>query len=382
MFAPRLRPGLVLALAVAVSGLRLQGCTVFVLTDPEHTLFCNNEDFSNPATRLWFVPAGPGYLGCAYVGFDDGWAQGGVNTAGLAFDWVAGETVEYTPAESLRRVRGNPSQRMLETCTSVEEAIAFYRAHRETEFARATLLVADRSGASVLIGARAGELYFDRQERSRGFGYGGAVLRAQLAAPPPPTVTKGTEILRACRQQGETPTQYSNLFDLRTGEIWVYPAPQPAEPVRLQLDEELGKGGQAYEIPRLGEQLRSGGTPLRPEQERFHLDRWPADEQPDATQATKIERLLRDAAQGNMSAEDYAPAFWSQLAPAQAELRRELARLGALRRVTLVTSTPPLASGQRCIADFNGARVLQRWEFDAAGRVTRFASEFVELERP
>ncbi|MEO5959972.1 MAG: hypothetical protein ABIZ49_09690, partial [Opitutaceae bacterium] len=62
-------------------------CTIFVLTDANRALFFNNEDWFNPATRLWFIPAGKDHLGCVYLGFDNGWAQGGLNSAGLAFDW-------------------------------------------------------------------------------------------------------------------------------------------------------------------------------------------------------------------------------------------------------------------------------------------------------
>ena len=29
-------------------------CTIFVLTDKDRALFCNNEDWSNPNTRIWF----------------------------------------------------------------------------------------------------------------------------------------------------------------------------------------------------------------------------------------------------------------------------------------------------------------------------------------
>ena len=72
---------------------RADACTIFVLTDTNHAIFCNNEDWSNPKTRIWFVPAGTNYFGCAYVGFDNGFAQGGLNTEGLAFDWVAGPKV-------------------------------------------------------------------------------------------------------------------------------------------------------------------------------------------------------------------------------------------------------------------------------------------------
>lgn len=366
--------------AAAASG---RACTIFVLTDPARTLFFNNEDFSNPASRLWFVPPGKDYLGCAYVGFDDGWAQGGVNTAGVAFDWVAGEMTPYEPAAELRRVRGNSSQRMLETCTTVDEAIAFYRTHRETEFKRAAILIADRSGASVIISARNGILKFDRAMQSRGFGYGGKVLRDRLASPPSVSFEAGAEILLACRQSGPTPTQYANSFDLKTGELLVYADPSQ-KPVRLRLAAELAQGGHSYDIPRLSGQFATGGRPLAREQQRFYLDAWPPRALSDAALVSTLSRILRDAAEGRMQQADYGPEFWAQLAPHRTELRKELARLGELRRIVLVDSPAAIAKvgDERCIAEFSGGRVLQRWQFDAGGRVTGLASEFVELERP
>jgi len=98
-------------------------CTIFVLTDGTRALLFNNEDWLNPNTRIWFVPAGDGHYGCAYVGFNDGRAQGGLNTEGLAFDWVAGYMEKWIPDAGLQRVRGNPSERMLETSATVEDAI-------------------------------------------------------------------------------------------------------------------------------------------------------------------------------------------------------------------------------------------------------------------
>ncbi|HKX62154.1 MAG TPA: hypothetical protein VJS65_09925, partial [Verrucomicrobiae bacterium] len=72
------------------AAMSVQACTIFVLTDTNRVLFCNNEDSTSPMTRIWFVPAGEGRYGCAYVGFDNSWGQGGLNTEGLAYDWVAG----------------------------------------------------------------------------------------------------------------------------------------------------------------------------------------------------------------------------------------------------------------------------------------------------
>src|SRR5882724_3860743 len=118
------------ALVLALSGLisaPVRACTIFVLTDTNRALFCNNEDWSNPKTRIWFVPAGPTHYGCVYVGFDDGLAQGGLNTKGLASDWVAGFNEAWNPDPSLPTSSGN--RQLLETCATVEEAIAFFHGH-------------------------------------------------------------------------------------------------------------------------------------------------------------------------------------------------------------------------------------------------------------
>ena len=75
-------------------------CTIFLLTDSKRTWFFNNEDYSNPATRIWFLPGGKEYYGVTYVGFDNDWPQGGFNTAGLAFDWVAGFQEQFSPDQN------------------------------------------------------------------------------------------------------------------------------------------------------------------------------------------------------------------------------------------------------------------------------------------
>ena len=127
-------------------------CTVFVMTDGRQVLFCNNEDFSNPNTRIWFLPGAEGRHGCVYVGFDDGWGQGGCNTQGLAFGWVAGFKERWERPAGLQTVKGNPCQRMLETCATVEEADAFFERYWEESFSYGKLLIADSSGKSVLLG--------------------------------------------------------------------------------------------------------------------------------------------------------------------------------------------------------------------------------------
>jgi hypothetical protein len=245
------------ALALGLAALSWPGsagaCTIVVLTDGQHALFCNNEDWSDTNTRIWFVPHEGGH-GCALVGFANGWAQGGMNTEGLAFDWVAGFPTKWPSDPSLKRLPGNPSQRMLQTCATLDEAVAFYKEHEEPGFGYAKILVAERSGASAVIGARDGRLHVERLRRSRAFGYGAEIAAGMLESTPP-TLDRAARILRAARQEGRYPTQYSNVFDLTRGEIVVYRFQDSEEPVRLSLLAELTRPAHAFDLASLRQSL-------------------------------------------------------------------------------------------------------------------------------
>src|SRR5262245_40096686 len=82
---------------VAFIGRPIHACTIFILTDTNRTFFCNNEDWSDPKTRIWFLPAWEKHYGAVFVGFDNDYPQGGMNTEGLAFDWVAGYSETWAP---------------------------------------------------------------------------------------------------------------------------------------------------------------------------------------------------------------------------------------------------------------------------------------------
>jgi hypothetical protein len=257
--------GSVLAL-VSIAAASARACTILVLTDGDRVLFCNNEDWSNPRTRIWFAPATPGRHGCAYVGFDDDWAQGGLNTEGLAFDWVAGFKEQWEPDPEKTTARGNSARRMLETCSTVDEAIAYYRKHHEPSFSYGKMLVADRTGASAVIGARGGRLHAEKSARPRGLGLGfgmrGDFAAKVLAAKPEPTQSNAAAILKATRQEGKYATKYSNVFDLKSGDILLVYIPGRDNTIKLNLSEELKKGGHFYDIPDVNEQLTQKLKPL------------------------------------------------------------------------------------------------------------------------
>lgn len=258
---------------LCITAVRVDACTIFVLTDSNRVLFCNNEDGPPGETRIWFVPSGPNHYGCVFVGYDDGWAQGGMNTEGLACDWVAGWRETWTPNASLPEVRSN--QQVLETCATIEEAITFYRQHREPGFSYSKILLVDKSGASVLIGAKEGKLQVERATQSRGFGYGAKILETKLGQSSEPTESNGTNILRACLQKGKSATRYFNVFDVKSGEIFLFPIPDRNDEVKLNIPVELRKGAHYYDMSKIHKQLKQAPRPLLANMERFTLESKP-----------------------------------------------------------------------------------------------------------
>jgi hypothetical protein len=368
-----------LAMILTISFVRpSSACTIFVLTDGRRALFCNSEDWTNPATRIWFVPAGTGYYGCVYVGYNDGWARGGMNTEGLACDWVGG-FLEDWQGDSATCVRGNPTERLLESCGTVEDAIAFFQKHKEPDFYHAKILVADRNGTSAVIGAHDGKLQIDRSERSRSFGYAFQTFRECFGKDSDLTVANGASILHACLQEGKYATKYSNIFDLKSGEIYLYQFHQRVGMMRMNLRIELTKGGHYYEMPQIHRQFAMPALPLLMNMRRYVMDDYPPILDPEPKITNHIRAVMEDAISGKMRAEDYLPELWSSLSSMQKEIQEDLRRFGGLRSVALVECK---IEGNRRInryrIEFEKIRSLLQFELDGQGKVVSFQSEATE----
>lgn len=377
MNAKRLVPILLAALAITVQN--AAACTIFVLTDSQRVLFCNNEDWSNPKSRIWFVPAGDGYLGCAYVGFDNGCAQGGVNTEGLAFDWVAGAMREWKPDTKTKVPRGIPSARMLETCRTVDEAVTFFHNHREPSFAYARILIADRSGKSVIVGAKDGKLQIEKSSQCRGFGYGQRTLDKMLATTPEPTATQGAGILRACLQDGMQATKYSNIFDLKSGKIHIFQPRKQSEEVKLNLATELKKGEHYYDIPQIGQQVTQAPRPLPNNMKRLFMDQFKPipDAEPGMTE--HIRAIFQTLLDGNTRADDCTPEFWKEIKNDGVRAITEFKMLGKVGAMILVDRKAEGGKrSDRYLAEFDGVMAMElqlRFVLDQNNRV-----DLVELE--
>jgi hypothetical protein len=236
-------------------------CTVFTIVGGERVLFCDNEDFSNPRTRIWFVPAADSTAkyGCVYLGFDDGWGQNGLNDQGLAYGWVAGFKEKWQRQPKMNSFDGKPCHRMLESCATVEEAVTFFENNWEESFSYGRLLVADRTGKSVILRAKDGKLHAPIVTRSQGmghrFGMRGNQATPMLAKISQPTLDDAARLLEFTRQEGVHATKYSVVFDLNTRDIWLYGFPKQTDAVQFNLPQQLTRPAHYYDIPELPQQL-------------------------------------------------------------------------------------------------------------------------------
>ena len=257
-----------------VSEAVLGSCTIFTVSHGDKVLFGNNEDYTNRKTFYWVVPAGNGNYGGVYFGFDNLWAQGGVNEKGLCYDWNA------LPEAALSKHPELPAfvaQKIgfgcwaLNKCATVEEAVALTKSYSLGRTLKAQIHFADATGDAVVISAGPdGELAFTRKPRGDGYlvstnfnrantrnahsypcrRYNTAVeMLEKIRDQRNLTADSARSILDAVHVEGpETNTLYSNIFDLRSGVIYLYHWHQFDEVVTLNVGELLAKGSWVQKI--------------------------------------------------------------------------------------------------------------------------------------
>jgi hypothetical protein len=230
-------------------------CTIFKLCQDGKVLVGNNEDWSDPDTKAWFLAPEKGKYGRVYFGFKNGVAQGGMNEKGLFFDWVSGFDSDWVADPNKRLYPGNVCEKMLEEYETVEQVLKMYETFDEPSFQRARIMWADKSGDSVIVGWENGKPLVDR---SRGpwqlMGWGYSIAHPKLASLKEFSVEAAASILESCIQSGTYPTRYSNVYDLTEGIVHVYLFHERKPPVTLNLREEFSKGHHFYNVSSIAEQ--------------------------------------------------------------------------------------------------------------------------------
>ena len=263
---------------LAVSALFLcikQGpaCTIFAGSDGKNVLVGNNEDDpSKPGflnAKIAFNPAqGERKYGNMVYSFDDGYPEGGVNTAGLFFDITQLPEVPaatYPPGTpDFAGPPGSMLVHILDTCATVDEAVKIMRAYRLPGIEAAQVFFADKTGAASVIGvAKNGTIIETTSTAKFLLATNFNLANHESGNYPEPRYTKLTQhwekdpsvsranflaMLQEVHFEGNPVTVYSNLYDLKKGDMYLYYLGNYKKPLKMHLEKELKNGARTVHM--------------------------------------------------------------------------------------------------------------------------------------
>jgi hypothetical protein len=226
----------------------------------------NNEDWKNPNTRFTVVPASLGRFGCLHFGFDDGFPQGGMNERGLFIDANAVALMGWKADPAKSPLSRDGILEILQTCATIADVRAFFEKYDFLGLSRARFPVADREGGSMVVEYAQGQVRFVKEpawfQVSTNFlrtDYPGTevpcnrfrIATKMMTAADKLDVSLIRAVLSATHQEGEYPTVYSNIYDLKAGLVTIYHFHNFEEAVTLNMAEELKKGARTVELASL-----------------------------------------------------------------------------------------------------------------------------------
>ena len=245
----------------------LPGCTTFYGYDGKNALAGNNEDFINPLTYVWFIPASPGRYGRVYFGYDDFIPAGGLNDQGVFFDGLAlsykampvTSQKPHFPGGDLALV-----DEVMSRSANVQDAIDIISRWNRPGNEYTQNLIGDRFGDSVIID---GDTILRKQgpfqiatnfrlvshrnppwpEGEERYG----VVADMLSQADRFSVDLFRRALDVAHQEGYSPTLYSQVYELNTGTIHLYQYYDFEHEVVLNLADELAKGPHIVPISSL-----------------------------------------------------------------------------------------------------------------------------------
>jgi len=95
----------IITLSVLLFSNASYACSMYKITQEGKTIVGNNEDYLVANTEIWFVPKGKNLYGVMNVGFNNDFAQGAINEAGLMFDGFAMPYLKVKNTKGKRKVQ-------------------------------------------------------------------------------------------------------------------------------------------------------------------------------------------------------------------------------------------------------------------------------------
>ena len=246
-------------------------CTIATMAKNGIVLAGNNEDYTEPRTKIWFVPASKDKYGRVYVGFDSASLpnsfQGGMNDHGLFMDMNAVNPAGWQRNSGKPIFHGDLVEKILANFATVHEVVEFFQQHNVPDLNTLRVPVADAKGHSVIVEWGQGKQHFLFKESyyqistnfvqsdyenpdeypCQRYQIADHILRNAESA----TVDVIRAVLSATHSDIGSPTLYSNICDLKQKWFYLYFFHNFEETIVFDLDTELKKGSASYPIPSL-----------------------------------------------------------------------------------------------------------------------------------
>lgn len=252
-----MRKTIYLVLLFVMLGTSGYTCTGITKTENGKTLYGANMDWNNPYSHIRFIPGENDEYGIALLAYGEyNYAQG-VNEAGLAIDYFYTPYMETKRGNDKEYFYGDLVTGALQKCATVDEVIEMFDKYNLSFLNTFQLLITDKTGRSVVY---EGDVIHNKEGEYQvvtNF-IKSKIKRSKM---PCQRYNKATEIisngelsietfrsaLDSTKQDAITgsPTLYSYIYDLNTGDIHLYSMGDFSQSVELNIHDELDKGDHA-----------------------------------------------------------------------------------------------------------------------------------------
>ncbi len=235
----------------------LSACTAFVLARRGVVLAANNEDWTSKDRRIAFHPAKDGEFGRFYLGFADGFPQGGMNDQGLFFDGFAIEASGRKVEAGVKVYPGNVMDTVMKCCATVAEAVKWFEEY-DLGTDTGMYIIGDATGDAALIergaivrkDAKSDFLISTNFRQSVTPGTDATCPRYRAVRTTIDVSAKATPELcaRALSGAKQKITTYSNVCDLKERKVHVWIDGDFDHAITFELAEELAKGEATHDL--------------------------------------------------------------------------------------------------------------------------------------
>ncbi len=266
---PTIRACVVFLCLSSLAWTAASACTIVTMARGGKVWIGNNEDWTDPRTKMWIVPASSGEYGRVLFGFENRFIQGGINEHGLFYDANALDPVDWKqdPGKPLFQdtFEKQTGDYILAHCATVADVIKFFQSY-SVWLGGGKFVFADARGESITVEWAQGS---DRITKREGY-YQISTNISQWNIVPGKVdddryniaekVILGRNevsldvlraVLAATHKEWSFPTIYSYICDLKSLTVHVYNFHNFEEDYVFNLRAELGKGAREYDIPSL-----------------------------------------------------------------------------------------------------------------------------------